>query len=218
MMGLEAKTFSSTLASLADPLTVAKYLMAYLAETVFPAPDSPLTMIDWFLSSLKHKHKLIPSCSLKDIYLLHPQLGNNPSTTNVSSTAKVSAGGRHKAVSYQLPARLAGLPASRMLLQDGPAVTVQPASRAALEILWQRICYSAIHYMLLQLLLSRVLWDSAPLNYQWSLVKIMNAILQREKSTAEAATETFRPSALITSLSQNCSGSEKFKHGWSGHR
>lgn len=46
MMGLEAKTFSSTLASLADPLTVAKYLMAYLAETVFPAPDSPLTMID----------------------------------------------------------------------------------------------------------------------------------------------------------------------------
>lgn len=45
-MGFEAKTFSSTLASLADPLTVAKYLMAYLAETVFPAPDSPLTMID----------------------------------------------------------------------------------------------------------------------------------------------------------------------------
>lgn len=52
MMGLEAKTFSSTLASLAEPLTVAKYLMAYLADTVFPAPDSPLTMIDWFLSSL----------------------------------------------------------------------------------------------------------------------------------------------------------------------
>lgn len=52
MMGLEAKTFSSMLASLAEPLTVAKYLMAYLAETVFPAPDSPLTMIDWFLSSL----------------------------------------------------------------------------------------------------------------------------------------------------------------------
>lgn len=52
MMGLDAKTFSSTLASLAEPLTVAKYLMAYLADTVFPAPDSPLTMIDWFLSSL----------------------------------------------------------------------------------------------------------------------------------------------------------------------
>ena len=46
MMGLEANTFSSTLASLAEPLTVAKYLMAYLAETVFPAPDSPLTMMD----------------------------------------------------------------------------------------------------------------------------------------------------------------------------
>ena len=46
MMGLEAKTFSSTLASLAEPLTVAKYRMAYLAETVFPAPDSPLTMMD----------------------------------------------------------------------------------------------------------------------------------------------------------------------------
>lgn len=55
MMGLEAKTFSSMLASLAEPLTVAKYLMAYLAETVFPAPDSPLTMIDWFLSSLMEK-------------------------------------------------------------------------------------------------------------------------------------------------------------------
>lgn len=52
MMGLEAKTLSSMLASLAEPLTVAKYRMAYLADTVFPAPDSPLTMIDWFLSSL----------------------------------------------------------------------------------------------------------------------------------------------------------------------
>lgn len=55
MMGLEANTFSSMLASLAEPLTVAKYLMAYLAETVFPAPDSPLTMMDWFLSSLAEK-------------------------------------------------------------------------------------------------------------------------------------------------------------------
>lgn len=49
MIGLEASTLSSTLASLEDPLTVAKYLMAYLAETVLPAPDSPLTMMDWFL-------------------------------------------------------------------------------------------------------------------------------------------------------------------------
>lgn len=59
MMGLEAKTFSSTFASLAEPLTVAKYLMAYFADTVFPAPDSPLTMMDWFRSSLssqKQKH------------------------------------------------------------------------------------------------------------------------------------------------------------------
>lgn len=55
MMGLEASTFSSMLASLAEPLTVAKYLMAYLAETVFPAPDSPLTMMDWFLSSLMER-------------------------------------------------------------------------------------------------------------------------------------------------------------------
>ena len=52
MMGLEASTFCSTLASLVVPLTVAKYRMAYLADTVFPAPDSPLTMIDWFRSSL----------------------------------------------------------------------------------------------------------------------------------------------------------------------
>lgn len=55
MMGLEAKTLSSMLASLAEPLTVAKYLMAYLADTVFPAPDSPLTMMDWFLSSLRRQ-------------------------------------------------------------------------------------------------------------------------------------------------------------------
>lgn len=87
-MGFEAKTFSSTLASLADPLTVAKYLMAYLAETVFPAPDSPLTMIDWFRSSLKHKDMLITSYCLKDTCVLGPQLGNNPSTTNISYTAR----------------------------------------------------------------------------------------------------------------------------------
>ena len=55
MMGLDARTFSSTLVSVKDPPTVAKYLMAYLAETVFPAPDSPLTMMDWFLWSL-HTH------------------------------------------------------------------------------------------------------------------------------------------------------------------
>ncbi|KAF3848365.1 hypothetical protein F7725_014862 [Dissostichus mawsoni] len=46
MMGLEARTFSSTFVSLAEPPTVAKKRMAYFAETVFPAPDSPLTMMD----------------------------------------------------------------------------------------------------------------------------------------------------------------------------
>ena len=53
MMGLEARTFSSTLVFPADPPTVAKKRMAYLADTVFPAPDSPLTMMDWFRSSLR---------------------------------------------------------------------------------------------------------------------------------------------------------------------
>lgn len=53
MIGLEASTFSSTFVSLAEPPTVAKKRMAYFAETVFPAPDSPLTIMDWFLSSLQ---------------------------------------------------------------------------------------------------------------------------------------------------------------------
>lgn len=53
MMGLEASTFSSTLELLKDPPTMAKYLMAYLAVAVFPAPDSPLMISDWFLSSLQ---------------------------------------------------------------------------------------------------------------------------------------------------------------------
>lgn len=98
------------------------------------------------------------------------------------------------------------------------AGTVQPASRAALEILaMAKICYC---YSLRASAATSIqsLWYSAPLKDQCSLVKIMNAILQREKSTAESATETFRPSALITSLSQNCSESEKFKRGCSGHR
>lgn len=54
-MGLEASTFSSTLVSFAEPPTVAKKRMAYFAETVLPAPDSPLTIIDWFFSSLQEK-------------------------------------------------------------------------------------------------------------------------------------------------------------------
>lgn len=57
MMGLDAITFSSTLVSLLEPPTVAKYRMAYFAETVFPAPDSPLTMMDWFLSSLQNDQR-----------------------------------------------------------------------------------------------------------------------------------------------------------------
>lgn len=59
MMGLDASTFSSTLVSLAEPPTVAKKRMAYFAETVLPAPDSPLTMMDWFLSSLPDGHERV---------------------------------------------------------------------------------------------------------------------------------------------------------------
>jgi hypothetical protein len=44
-MGLEASTLFSTCVSAWDPPTMAKYLIAYLADTVFPAPDSPLTII-----------------------------------------------------------------------------------------------------------------------------------------------------------------------------
>lgn len=48
-MGLDARTLSSTRVVLPDLLTTAKYLIAYRADTVFPAPDSPLTIMDWFL-------------------------------------------------------------------------------------------------------------------------------------------------------------------------
>lgn len=53
MMGLEDRTLSSTLVCCAAPPTTAKYRMVNLAETVFPEPDSPLMMIDWFFSSLQ---------------------------------------------------------------------------------------------------------------------------------------------------------------------
>lgn len=46
IIGLEDNTFFSTWVSCDDPPTVAKYRIAYLAETVFPAPDSPDTIID----------------------------------------------------------------------------------------------------------------------------------------------------------------------------
>lgn len=52
MMGLEARTLSSTVVCCDAPPTTAKYLMVNLAETVFPEPDSPLMMIDWLFSSL----------------------------------------------------------------------------------------------------------------------------------------------------------------------
>lgn len=55
VIGLDARTLSSTRALLPDLLTTAKYLMAYRADTVFPAPDSPLTMMDWFLWFLRKK-------------------------------------------------------------------------------------------------------------------------------------------------------------------
>lgn len=51
---MEANTLFSIWVSASAPHTVAKYLIAYFAETVFPAPDSPETMIDWFSSNLIH--------------------------------------------------------------------------------------------------------------------------------------------------------------------
>lgn len=55
VIGLDARTLSSTRVLLPDLLTTAKYLIAYRADTVLPAPDSPLTMIDWFLWFLRKK-------------------------------------------------------------------------------------------------------------------------------------------------------------------
>ena len=68
MIGDEASTRFSTCVSVAEvPPTVAKYRIAYLALTVFPAPDSPDTIMDWLRFSLtigegtylKHFSKLI---------------------------------------------------------------------------------------------------------------------------------------------------------------
>lgn len=59
VMGLDARTLSSTRVVLPDLLTTAKYLMAYRADTVLPAPDSPLTIIDWFLWFLIGGHGVI---------------------------------------------------------------------------------------------------------------------------------------------------------------
>lgn len=58
IIGLEASTFFSTWVSVSEPLIVAKYLIAYFAETVFPAPDSPDTIMLWLLFSLKKKNNI----------------------------------------------------------------------------------------------------------------------------------------------------------------
>lgn len=66
MIGFEARTFFSTWVSSWAPARVAKYLMAYLADTVLPAPDSPLTMMDWFSSNLC-THVSLPLKSVSSI-------------------------------------------------------------------------------------------------------------------------------------------------------
>lgn len=97
----------------------------------------------------------------------------------------------------ELPEWLVGQTVTGTFCPTDAATAAQPARRAALENCYGKVPVATIHYVLLQLLLPRA-WQSAPLNYQCSLVKIINAILQIEKSTAESATETFRPSELIT--------------------
>lgn len=64
VIGLDANTLSSTRVLLPDLLTTAKYLIAYRADTVLPAPDSPLTMIDWFLWFLEEKMNFRTSITL----------------------------------------------------------------------------------------------------------------------------------------------------------
>lgn len=59
MIGLDASTFFSICVSAEAPPTMAKYRMAYLALTVFPAPLSPLTIIDWLRDSLEQHDKPI---------------------------------------------------------------------------------------------------------------------------------------------------------------
>ena len=49
IMGLVDRIRRSMAVSCSFPATVAKYLMAYLADTVLPAPLSPDTIMDWFL-------------------------------------------------------------------------------------------------------------------------------------------------------------------------
>lgn len=87
------------LVSLAEPPTVAKKRMAYLAETVFPAPDSPLTMMDWFFSSLLEQRRkalvnssfmsrnnLPSSCISILLVLLHAGLIQDSSEVTLNNT------------------------------------------------------------------------------------------------------------------------------------
>lgn len=68
VIGLDARTLSSTRVLLPDLLTTAKYLIAYRADTVLPAPDSPLTIIDWLLWFLRKKKV---QCTVKNtLYIL----------------------------------------------------------------------------------------------------------------------------------------------------
>lgn len=54
--------------------------MAYLADTVLPAPDSPLTMMDWFFSSLEGKG----SGQLLAVAKLSPSRGSADKGLNLS--------------------------------------------------------------------------------------------------------------------------------------
>lgn len=54
IIGLLANTFFSICVSVAFPPTVAKYLITYLADTVFPAPLSPDIIILWSRNSLSN--------------------------------------------------------------------------------------------------------------------------------------------------------------------
>lgn len=71
MIGFDARIFFSICVSESDPLMVAKYLMAYLADTVFPAPDSPETIILWSLFSLEKITFIIPQKKIMSHFFLN---------------------------------------------------------------------------------------------------------------------------------------------------
>lgn len=51
LTGFEARTIASIEVSDVAPVADAKYRIAYFADTVLPAPDSPEMMIDWLVPS-----------------------------------------------------------------------------------------------------------------------------------------------------------------------